>query len=100
MSGRTAPCSISLPTASPWARMTSGFFITNAPQPAPTTEMLLSRRRLTLTSRIDHHVHTAAGQLLRLILPVAARAHDLVGAGVAGDLLLLVARDDGDRPGA
>ena len=50
--------------------------------------------------RVEHDVDAAAGELLGLVLPRPVGAHDLVGAGLAGDPLLLVARDDRDRPRA
>ncbi len=49
---------------------------------------------------IEHHVYAAAAELERLLAPGPVRAHDLVGARLARDALLLVARDDRDRGGA
>ena len=46
--------------------------------------------------RVEHDVD-AARTLDDLLAPRPVGAHDVVGARVARDLLLLVARDDGDR---
>ena len=46
---------------------------------------------------VDHDVHAAAGDLLDLVLPGTVRANDLVGAGIARDPLLVIARHHGDR---
>ena len=50
--------------------------------------------------RIEHHVDTAAGDLLRLVLPAAVGADDVLGAGIPGHRLLLIAGNDRDRMGA
>ncbi len=50
--------------------------------------------------RVDHEVDPAARELLGLILPRPVAPDDLVGAGVARHPLLLIGRDDRDRPRA
>ena len=50
--GRTKPASISFWSSAPIWRVTSGFGITYAPQPAPITSVLFKSRRLTFTSGI------------------------------------------------
>ena len=50
--------------------------------------------------RVEHQVDAAAGELLRLVLPGAVGAHDVVGAGLVRDARLRLGRDDGDRPRA
>ena len=111
---------ISRSIAAPTSRLKSGFGIAYAPQPAPITSVLLSSSRLTFTSGIEPPVKPTTttrppsrserrlsvkrspptGSRTRSTPPPSAfassfhgavGAHDLVGAGLARDALLLVA---------
>ena len=80
--------------------MTSG--IEPPVKPTTTSAPTLAERAQAVgetvaADRVEHHVHPAAADLLRLVLPGAVGADDVVGSGVARDLLLLIAGDNGDR---
>ncbi len=47
--------------------------------------------------RVEHHVDAPIGDRLGLVLPGTIRAHHVVGAGLFGHALLLIARDHRDR---